>query len=139
VTEPLLVRSDGVNFPAVRVWAEQACRACVPAADAGAVDAGAVDAVALALHETVRNVVEHAYEGTCGAIELRAELRGRTLVLTVVHDGPPFDRAAVRAPSFDGSRESGFGLFLVDRAVDSVEYGRTPDGRGLVRLEKQLT
>ena len=134
MTEPLLVRSDGVNFPAVRVWAEQACRACVLAPDASA-----VDAVALALHETVRNVVEHAYEGTSGAIELRAEPRGRRLVLSVVHDGPPFDRAAVCAPSFDGSRENGFGLFLVERAVDSVEYGRTPDGRGLVRLEKQLS
>lgn len=133
MTDTLVVRSDLVDYLAIRAWAERACRECVQDA---APDA--VAAVILALHETVSNVVEHAYRGSCGVIELRAEARDAALLLRVLHDGSPFDPAAVRAPSFDGTRESGFGLFLVESAVDRVEYGRTPEGRGLVRLEKRF-
>jgi anti-sigma regulatory factor (Ser/Thr protein kinase) len=133
VSDTLVVRSDLVSFLAVRVWAERVC--CDRLHDAAP---DAVAAVVLALHEAVRNVVEHAYEGASGAIELCAEASGRTLVLSVVHDGVSFDRAAVREPSFDGTRESGFGLLLLEKVVDRVEYGRTPEGRGLVRLEKRF-
>lgn len=127
--------SSEVSFAAVREWAERACRWCSRDASGEA-----VSAVALALHETVRNVVEHAYgeRGLRGPVELRARRRRGTLVVSVVHDGDGFERAAVPAPAFDGSRERGFGVFLAESAVDRVAYGRTAEGRQQIRLEKRV-
>jgi anti-sigma regulatory factor (Ser/Thr protein kinase) len=134
VRRRLRLRSDTVSFPGLRGWAERACRGCVP----GAAEARVL-AVALAVHETVRNVAEHAYaHGGPGPIDVLAEGRGGRLVLSVVHDGAPFAREALPAPAFDGTRERGFGVFLAERAVDRISFSRTPGGRQVVRLEKWL-
>ncbi len=48
--------------------------------------------------------------------------------------GDSFDRGASPEPAFDGSRENGFGLYLIDQCVDEVRYGQEEDGRRVVHL-----
>jgi anti-sigma regulatory factor (Ser/Thr protein kinase) len=54
----------------------------------------------------------------------------------VRHLGLPFDPAIVPPPSFDGSRESGFGVYLIAHSVDSVRYYRDALQRNCMALEK---
>jgi anti-sigma regulatory factor (Ser/Thr protein kinase) len=54
--------------------------------------------------------------------------------VTLRHDGEPFDPASAPAPSFDGSREGGFGLYLIRECVDEAHYGQDEQGRCVLRL-----
>jgi len=44
--------------------------------------------------------------------------------LEVRHQGPAFDPLAIPPPSFDGSRDGGFGTFIVMRSADELRYCR---------------
>ncbi len=91
----------------------------------------------LALTEAAANVIRHAYQERAGqAIELTLEILAEQVCLTLSHDGPPFDRTAVPPPTFDGSREGGFGVYMMERLADQVSYFQEPGGRSAVRLVK---
>lgn len=47
------------------------------------------DSVELVLAETFNNIVEHAYAGAGGAIDLKIDVQGETLVIDVVDHGHP--------------------------------------------------
>ncbi len=57
--------------------------------------------------------------------------------MTLWHGGRGFDPQAAPPPVFDGSRESGFGLYLIQQSVDDVQYFREEHGRHGVRLIKK--
>lgn len=117
-----------------RTWAEQACRA----ATHGTATPRATAEVALAVHELARNVAEHAYRGQGGTLDLDARIEGGTLQLRARFGGGLPRREAVPPPVFDGSRERGFGVYLIESAMDRVEWGRCPDGRACVLMFKEL-
>ena len=104
-------------------------------------DEGRVDELELAVNEAASNIMIHAYGGRPGrTIRARADLddgEGR-LVVRLSHDGATFDEAAVRAPDFDGSREGGFGVYLIRRCVDAVFYAQGGDGLRHITLTKSL-
>jgi anti-sigma regulatory factor (Ser/Thr protein kinase) len=50
------------------------------------------------------------------------------------HRGPAFDPLSVPSPLFDGSREGGFGIYIVLRSTDDVHFGREPDGTNVTTL-----
>lgn len=134
MTGAMRLRSTEVSYGVVRTWIDGVCRdLCGPRLS----ESGRA-AVVLAVHETVRNVVEHASGGHGGFIELSAKVEGDVLSLRLVHDGDGFDRASAPAPVFDGTAEGGFGLFLAESAVDRIEYGRADDGRSCVWMVKIL-
>ena len=54
------------------------------------------------------------------------------------HLGDSFDPASVPPPAFDGSRETGFGVYLIASSVDDVRYSRDERGRNCVALTKVL-
>ena len=92
----------------------------------------------LALTEAAANVIRHAYQGEAGRpILLVVEAGPDQAGLTLSHEGRDFDPKAVPPPSFDGSREGGFGLFLIAQLVDEVTYFRDDGGRRGVRLVKR--
>lgn len=122
------------SYEAVRAWTDDVCRRLC----AGRLSESGLAAIVLAVHETVRNVVEHACPDASGSIEVAAEADGEILRLSVAHEGCPFDRATAPVPVFDGTAERGFGVFLTAAAVDRVEYGRADDGRACVWMEKCL-
>jgi serine/threonine-protein kinase RsbW len=89
----------------------------------------AVDEVRLAVDEACANAIEHAYAGRADGtvtVEIRHG-RGRLRVV-VRHTGLPFDPARYRAITLEDAvhrrRRGGFGVSLMNRLVDRVEYRR---------------
>lgn len=100
----------------------------------------AVQELELALQEAAANVVRHAYSGEAGGtIELDLEVDADVCRVALWHGGRDFDPARVPPPSFDGSREGGFGQYLMGVAADEVRYYRGATGRRGVRLVKRRT
>ncbi|MBV9848423.1 MAG: SpoIIE family protein phosphatase [Armatimonadetes bacterium] len=89
----------------------------------------------LAANEVASNIIKHAYEGQPDRpIQIVAEAYDDRLGIYLYHEGVPFDPEAVAPPSFDGSREGGFGVFIVQQSVDEVNYTRDEQGRNCVSL-----
>jgi anti-sigma regulatory factor (Ser/Thr protein kinase) len=83
--------------------------------------------------------MKHAYHGrTDQPIRIVAELRPDCVAIRIQHAGDAFDPASSRPPALDGSRESGFGLYLIGRSVDDVRYSRDECGRNCITLIKRF-
>lgn len=98
----------------------------------------AIHLLMLAVDEAAVNIVLHAYERrTDQPIELTIEIDADEVIVTLLHHGRDFDPATVPPPSYDGSREGGFGVRLIEQAVDEVKYQRTELGWCAVRMVKR--
>ncbi len=90
----------------------------------------------LAVNEALSNVMKHAYHGRKDQrIELRAEAYTDRVAVRLRYQGAVFDASQVPLPAFDGSREGGFGVFMIQSSVDVVRYYRDDLRRSCVRLE----
>lgn len=78
----------------------------------------------LAIQEVAVNIVNHAYAGNEGRIQMTLQLTEQRRQLTLVfHDtGDAFEPTLVPAPKLGELQEHGFGLFLVRALMDDVEY-----------------
>lgn len=78
----------------------------------------------LAIQEVAVNIVNHAYAGQEGRIQMTLQLAEQTPQLTLCfHDtGASFDPSQVPAPRLGELQEHGFGLFLVRELMDEVTY-----------------
>jgi len=127
--------ADVEQLPAVRAFV----RAAVLAAPGLIVGEESLGQLELVVDETAANVVRHAllpdrrarYAVTVSVSAPHVEVR-------FTHHGRGFDPAAVPPPAFDGSREGGFGLYVVARLVDQVRYADPPDGGHEIVLSKTL-
>ena len=99
-------------------------RAAAFAAAAGA-SAEVTDAIALAVSETVTNVILHAYAGEEGEVRVRCELDRDRIIVEVVDDGGGI-AARHDSPGI------GQGLAMVGALAQSLEIGLGRDGRGTV-------
>jgi anti-sigma regulatory factor (Ser/Thr protein kinase) len=91
----------------------------------------------LAVNEAASNVMKHAYHGRADQwIHLEAEAVPDQVSIRLHHLGDPFDPSAVPPPQLDGSRESGFGVYLITKSVDAVRYYRDERGRSSIALVK---
>lgn len=100
-------------------------------------DAAFVESMELALTEAASNVVRHAQAGADDAgFEVALLNEGRRLVAEICYNGRPFDPDSVAEPDFDGSRSSGFGIFLIRHSVDQATWETLPDGSQRLTLLK---
>ncbi len=91
----------------------------------------------LAVNEAASNIMRHAYVGrTDRAIRLELDADGDRVVLQLHHWGESFDPATAPPPAFDGTREGGFGVYMIAECVDEVRYLSDSEGRNTVRLVK---
>jgi anti-sigma regulatory factor (Ser/Thr protein kinase) len=110
---------------------------CQRAWGVGSEDEG-IAQLELALDEAAANVILHAYEGRKGQyIELVASADPASISVTLYHQGRGFDPETVAPPCFDGSREGGFGLYIMRKAVDELAFFQDERGRHAVRLVKK--
>jgi sigma-B regulation protein RsbU (phosphoserine phosphatase) len=80
----------------------------------------------LAVNEAVANVMRHAYDGCSDQpIQISAEVFADRITFQIRHRGSHFAPHTVPRPMFDGSKDGGFGLFIMAQSVDEVVY--TPD------------
>ena len=94
-------------------------------------------ALELAVNEAASNIMKHAYHGrTDQGIHLDAEAFSGHVVIRLRHLGDPFDPSAAPPPVLDGSRQSGFGAYIITQSVDEVRYYRDERGRNCIALTK---
>lgn len=109
------------------------------------VDAATIENVELVLAEVLNNIIEHAYDGHGGAIEVEIQFERNELTGLIFDDGRPMPgeilpQAAL--PDISGPRaampEGGFGWFLIRHLTSELDYSRR-DGQNRVRfrLERQ--
>ncbi len=100
-------------------------------------DEQTVYALELAVNEAASNIMKHAYHGRADqVIDLEGEAFADHILIRLYHLGDPLDLSKAQSPVLDGSRESGFGLYLINQSVDSVRYYRDQRGRNCVELAK---
>jgi sigma-B regulation protein RsbU (phosphoserine phosphatase) len=132
----LEIRSDLKDLGRARAFVREFCR-MVPG---GLLDEDDVDGLELAVNEAASNIMKHAYHGRADQrIQLEAEAAPDRVSVRLHHLGDAFDATSVRPPALDGSRESGFGIYLINRSVDDVRYSRDERGRHCIALVKMLT
>jgi anti-sigma regulatory factor (Ser/Thr protein kinase) len=95
----------------------------------------------LVFEEILVNVVEHAYVGRAGAVEIRVDCDGTVLQLAVIDQGIAFDPLAKEPPVLDapaGERPiGGLGIHLVKTLCDEAEYRREGESN-ILTVRKRL-
>ncbi|HZB95569.1 MAG TPA: ATP-binding protein, partial [Herpetosiphonaceae bacterium] len=111
--------SQGEYLSQVRAWLiDPATRAHLSPEELGDVH--------LAVTEACANIIEHAYGGRSDRmIFLTATARDDRLSVTIRDTGAQFDPSAVRRPDLEETREGGYGMYLMDTVMDSVDYDRS--------------
>jgi sigma-B regulation protein RsbU (phosphoserine phosphatase) len=141
VQEPLVrseleIRSDLRDLRRARAFVREFCRQ----APEGLLDEDDVAGLELAVNEAASNIMKHAYHGRSDQrIQLDADAFPDRVSIRLHHLGDSFDAATVSPPALDGSRESGFGIYLIAKSVDNVLYSRDERGRNSVALVKRLS
>jgi anti-sigma regulatory factor (Ser/Thr protein kinase) len=131
----LTIAGDTSDLSKVRHWLDHKIRSCREVV----ISEQLISEVSLAVQEALVNVMEHALApGVSQQINLAMSCRRTTLRIEISYRGTAFDDAAVAPPSFDGSRDHGFGLFIMKSLMDEVQHGRCSDGRFFTRIEKNL-
>jgi PAS domain S-box-containing protein len=131
----LEIRSDLADLHRVRAFVRDFCRT-VPE---GILDEDEITSLELAVNEAASNIMKHAYHGRVDQrIELEADALPDRVTIRLHHVGDVFDPAAARPPALDGSRESGFGIYLIAKCVDDVRYCRDEHGKHCIALIKML-
>lgn len=100
----------------------------------------AMDLIVLAVNEAVANIMKHAYRGWVDRrIRVEAESYPACVIFRLIDSGDLFEApSGVSPPVFDGSRDSGFGVYLMRECMDEVTYHRDEMGRNCMTLIKRL-
>lgn len=96
----------------------------------------------LAVDEACTNVIEHAYGGRGGEIQVRIEPTDQGLRVTIRDWGQAFDPEAVPVPDVTAPLEQrplgGLGLFLMRQLMDRVEFEFDAETGNRLVMEKQI-
>ncbi|MDQ2686902.1 MAG: SpoIIE family protein phosphatase, partial [Armatimonadota bacterium] len=77
----------------------------------------------LAANEAASNIMRHAYIGAQDrSIRVEMDADGDRVILQLHHWGKSFDPTTAPPPTFDGTREGGFGVYMIAECVDEVRY-----------------
>ncbi len=96
------------------------------------------DALILASFEAATNIIRHARLLVGNATITCSITRERDAVaVELIYPSESFTAAVEAQPDFSGGSEGGFGLYIIERSVDSVEYTSPMPGVASVRLVKR--
>jgi serine/threonine-protein kinase RsbW len=129
----LTVPGRTVDLPDVLAFIEAACE-----------DAGVLPelwfALQLAVEEACTNVIEHAYYGKGGELDITFAARGRDVVLTVRDHGRPFAPEKVVTPDMSlpltQRRIGGLGLHLMYQLMDEVQFDFAEGSNTLMMVKR---
>lgn len=109
--------------------ARLAAFAAAAAAEVG-FDQTQINRIELAVDEACSNIIDHAYAGQPGEIEIEVSgERDRNLLIVITDQGKPFDPDSVQeyvpTASIDDAKVGGLGLHLMRQTMDQVcfEFG----------------
>jgi serine/threonine-protein kinase RsbW len=94
--------------------------------------------LAVAFSEAAANVHRHAYGGRRdGRVAVRVTIDATQVVVTLEHDGVPFDPDAYTPPDLGRPSESGYGLYLLASLVDRVSFEGDAAGGRVVLVKRR--
>ena len=96
----------------------------------------------LVLEEVLSNIIYYGYEnGGERDIDIKIELVGKELLITIEDDALPFNPLSLETPDLEASIEDreigGLGVHLVKNYVDNINYDRRSD-KNVLMLEKNV-
>jgi PAS domain S-box-containing protein len=98
------------------------------------------NALTLASFEAATNIIRHARLLVGNAtIACRITRESDALVVELIYPSESFTPPAQVNPDMSGGSEGGFGLFIIEQSVDSVEYASLMPDVSSVRLVKRAT
>ncbi|HUG81328.1 MAG TPA: ATP-binding protein [Bryobacterales bacterium] len=107
-------------------------------AESKGLDSQSAHEVVLAVDEAAANVIKHSYQGDPGGrVTVAASEIAGGIEVEIIDNGEPFNPIRHPVPAPDEIRAGGRGVFLMQAAMDSVEYEQR-DGRNCVRMKKLL-
>jgi anti-sigma regulatory factor (Ser/Thr protein kinase) len=79
--------------------------------------------------------MKHAYHGRRDQrIQIDGVAYPDRVAIRLHHLGDPFELEDAPPPALDGSRESGFGVYLMTNSVSDVKYSRDDRGKHCIAL-----
>lgn len=95
----------------------------------------------LCIEEVVENIVDYAYDGGNGWVEVGTQLIGDLLTVTLKDEGIPFNPLEQDDPDITLSAEErqigGLGIFLCKQMMDKLEYERI-EGCNTFKMTKRI-
>ncbi len=106
------------------------------AADLGPslLDEESLSGLELSLSEIFTNCVLHGQ--AADSIQISCEKFSDRFRVTARYQGRGFDMSEVSLPSFDGTRDGGFGIYIVSRCADEFLHRQSKDGQCAVSFVK---
>ncbi len=109
-------------------------------------DQGLDDQTLSTLHtvvgEACTNVIEHAYHGQGGPMEIHLETQADCVQVTIRDWGTAFDPAEVPIPDVTAPLEErplgGLGVYLMHRMMDDVQYHFSAEDGNTVHMVKRI-
>ena len=132
---PLLIDPTALSVRDTGPWLLSAL-GVLPAAEAAAVAAR----LELAVHEVGMNVVDHANLGAGQKIRFDIDIVTSRVTVTVTDRGDSFDVTGVPDPVSGIPQIRGYGLMIVRKLVDDLDYRRVgEDNRLTLRIDRSTT
>jgi sigma-B regulation protein RsbU (phosphoserine phosphatase) len=118
------------SLTSFRSWLEE----CVTLVD-GCLWKEDVSRLQLACSEVFANCLNHVHDAPSPApVSAESRIFADHLTVEIFHRGPAFDPLGIPPPSFDGSRDGGFGIYIILRSSDEASFARRPDGTNVTTL-----
>ncbi len=127
------IQSDLADLGRARAFVREVCR-LAPDEILGDHEIAGLE---LAVNEAASNIMKHAYHGRRDQrIQLDGDAYRDRVAIRLHHLGDPFELDTAPPPALDGSRESGFGIYLMTNSVSDVRYSRDDRGKHCIALVK---
>lgn len=100
-----------------------------------------IEELRLAIDEACSNVIKHAYENDDSQkMEIRMGKTDGEIWITITDQGRPFDPATYTDPDLmehiKGKKRGGFGIYLIRKFMDKVEYSHDGVSNELRMIKK---
>lgn len=107
-------------------------------------DEETVQNIVLAVDEACTNIIRHAYNGNPdGVIDIHVQNVGNALEVQIFDTGKKFDPSRIQPPDVQKNvhrqERGGFGLYLMKRLMDEVEFHFAPGAPNTLRMRKYLS
>jgi sigma-B regulation protein RsbU (phosphoserine phosphatase) len=96
------------------------------------------EAIVIAINEAAMNIIQHAYAGQGGDIEVKILNNAGELVITLRDYAPAVDVSQIQPRALDDVRPGGLGTHFIRQLMDTVSYSVAEEGAGN-RLEMRIT
>ena len=91
----------------------------------------------VACHEITTNIIQHSYkDDECKSLRIEAFINSRHVIIAFFHKGVYFKPVLKERPKYDGSKDRGFGLHIINLVADIVEYGKLNEDENYVMIQK---